>query len=250
MLSHTTHQSTCSSGTDNSQYHRVSTEFDTLILSDVHLGSNISRSTELFDFLSNSNFKKLILLGDIFADLNFKRLTFDHRRLLSYILRLPQDRQIEVVWVEGNHDHGLADLFAHLFNITVHSEYLWLQNGKRYIALHGHQFDRFVYLNPKLSSIITSLSLFIEQIDTKNKFLTKFIHSSVHAFQKISPKVAKGARIIAEEREADVIICGHTHEALHVQFDNIDYYNTGSWVKAPSTYIVITSEGVRLLDHP
>ena len=55
---------------------------DTLILSDVHLGSEVSRAREATELLSNVNFRRLVLLGDIFSDLNFRRLTSEHWKFL------------------------------------------------------------------------------------------------------------------------------------------------------------------------
>ncbi len=47
---------------------------DTIIVSDIHLGSDMSRAGELIDVLNTWTFERLILLVDIFDDLNFKRL--------------------------------------------------------------------------------------------------------------------------------------------------------------------------------
>ncbi len=82
---------------------------DTLILSDVHLGSEVSRAREASELLAETNFRRLVLLGDIFSDLNFRRLTSDHWKFLSRIRKLSNPkRKVEVVWVEGNHDQGLS----------------------------------------------------------------------------------------------------------------------------------------------
>ena len=62
--------------------------FDTVIVSDLHLGSEISRAGEALDFLQSVRFKRLILLGDIFADLNFSRLTKEHWKFLGHIRKL------------------------------------------------------------------------------------------------------------------------------------------------------------------
>src|SRR5207253_1818721 len=77
--------------------------YDTLILSDWHLGSDMSRADEARRMLRRHRFRRLILLGDIFSDLNFGRLTKQHWKFLSYIRKLSNPkRQVEVVWVEGN----------------------------------------------------------------------------------------------------------------------------------------------------
>jgi len=47
---------------------------DTIILSDLHLGSEVSRASEAMRMLKTASFNRLILLGDIFSDLNFRRL--------------------------------------------------------------------------------------------------------------------------------------------------------------------------------
>lgn len=62
--------------------------FDTIILSDLHLGSEVSRARDALRLLERHYFERLILLGDIFCDLNFGRLKKDHWRLLSYIRKL------------------------------------------------------------------------------------------------------------------------------------------------------------------
>ena len=47
--------------------------YDTLLLSDVHLGSDISRARDALAVLDSCSYRRLILLGDIFSDLNFGR---------------------------------------------------------------------------------------------------------------------------------------------------------------------------------
>ena len=43
--------------------------YNTLILSDLHLGSHTSHAREATQLLKKTTFQRLILLGDIFADL-------------------------------------------------------------------------------------------------------------------------------------------------------------------------------------
>ncbi len=77
--------------------------YDTLILSDVHLGAEVSRARAATEMLRENSFRRLILLGDIFADLNFSRLKKEHWKFLGAIRKLSNPkRNVEVVWVEGN----------------------------------------------------------------------------------------------------------------------------------------------------
>src|SRR5438477_8310787 len=138
--------------------------YDTLILSDVHLGSEISRASDALELLKSTTLRRLVLLGDIFNDLNFRRLKKEHWQFLSYIRKLSNPkREIEVVWVEGNHDHGLSDVMSHLVGIRVYQEYVWEYGGMKHLAIHGHQFDRFVSRNRVLSTFLSGIHLAMQK---------------------------------------------------------------------------------------
>ena len=138
---------------------------DTIVLSDLHLGSEVSRASDALRMLKSASFNRLILLGDIFSDLNFRRLKKEHWQFLGYIRKLSNPkREIEVVWVEGNHDHGLSDVMSHLVGIRVYQEYSWEYGGLKHLAIHGHQFDRFVTRNRVLSTFLSSIHLGLQEI--------------------------------------------------------------------------------------
>jgi UDP-2,3-diacylglucosamine pyrophosphatase LpxH len=224
--------------------------YNTLILSDLHLGSETSRAREATRVLKANRFQRLILLGDIFADLNFARLTKDHWKFLGFIRKLSNPkRKIEVVWVEGNHDHGLADIMSHLVGVRVYESYEWYYRGLKHIAIHGHQFDGFQVNRMTLSRVGTSLYLQLQKLDFKSKPLTRMIDRLNTRWLRMSPKVASGALSHARYHEAQRIFCGHTHEALHVERDGIDYYNSGGWVDSRLTYLTIDETGVKIHEY-
>src|SRR5438270_11590882 len=108
--------------------------YNTLILSYLTLDEETTHTREATLVLKENRFDRLILLGDIFADLNFARLTKDHWKFLGYIRKLSnRKRNIEVVWVEGNHDHGLANVMSHLVGVRVYDRYVWEYRGLRHI---------------------------------------------------------------------------------------------------------------------
>lgn len=121
----------------------------TLIISDFHLGSKVSRSEDLIKFLNSFKFKKLILLGDIFESLNFRKLNKDDWELLSLLGNI--SRESKVIWVAGNHDAGLTDFFTSLTDVRVRNVYKWKYQNKKYLAIHGHQFDNFLVNNAFIS---------------------------------------------------------------------------------------------------
>ncbi len=226
-------------------------QYDTLILSDLHLGAAMSRAREALEVLQKKSYRRLILLGDIFADLNFGRLKKEHWKFLGYIRKLSNPkRKVEVVWVEGNHDHGLAEIMSHLVGVKVYQEYRWDYQGQRHIAIHGHQFDDFSVSNVRLSYWVgTLLYMQLQKLDSKNKALTRFLDRLNTRWLRLSSKVAAGALAHARHHKAARIFCGHTHAALHKQEDGAEYYNCGAWIDERPTYITVAEDGVRIHEY-
>jgi UDP-2,3-diacylglucosamine pyrophosphatase LpxH len=223
---------------------------DTLILSDLHLGSECSRAREATRLLKESRFRRLILLGDIFANLDFRRLTKEQWKFLGQIRKLSNPkRNIEVVWVEGNHDEGLTEIMSALVGVQVYQEYAWEYSGLQHLAIHGHQFDRFVVNNLRLNHFWTVIYLKLQKFDLKGKPVARFIDRLNTRWLRMSSKVASGAVLHARSRGAERIFCGHTHEALQQQQDGIQYYNAGGWIDSRQTYITIGTEGVRIHEY-
>jgi UDP-2,3-diacylglucosamine pyrophosphatase LpxH len=220
---------------------------DTVILSDLHLGSEASRAREALDLLRALSFKRLILLGDIFCDLNFGRLTKEHWKFLGYVRKLSNPkRRIEVVWVEGNHDTGLSLVMSHLVGVRVYQEYAWEFAGRRHLAIHGHQFDRFVINNALLSSLGQLIFLQIQKLDFRQKRFSQFLDRLNTRWLRMSSKVATGALAHAKFRGAERVFCGHTHEILERHKSGVAYYNCGCWTSSIPSYITIDEEGVRI----
>ena len=227
-----------------------SATYDTLILSDLHLGSEISRAEQATRMLRENRFRRLILLGDIFSDLNFGRLTKPHWKFLSYIRKLSNPKRgVEVVWVEGNHDRGLSEVMSHLVGVRVYQEYEWEFEGHRHLAIHGHQFDRFAVNNLLLSSLGTFLHLQLQKLDFKGKAFSRFLDRQGAHWLRLSSKVSSGALQHARLREVDRVFCGHTHKAGTIHREGVSYYNSGSWADFPPTYVTVASEGVRIHEY-
>jgi len=224
--------------------------YNTLILSDLHLGAETSRAREATGVLKQNRFQRLILLGDIFADLNFARLTKEHWKFLGYIRKLSNPkRNVEVVWVEGNHDNGLTNIMSHLVGVRVYQQYRWEYGGLCHIAIHGHQFDGFQVSRVRLSRLGTSLYLLLQRIDFRNKPVARLIDRLNTRWLRMSSKVAAGALHYARQHGADRIFCGHTHQAIHTEQGGVQYYNCGGWVDSRMTWLTVDEQGVRIHEY-
>ncbi len=225
--------------------------YDAVILSDLHLGSEISRAREALDLLRSLSFRRLILLGDMFCDLNFRRLKKEHWQFLSYIRKLSNPkRNVKVIWVEGNHDYGLADVMSHLVGAPVYQEYIWESAGKRNIAIHGHQFDNFIIKNHMfMNRLAAQFYLLIQKLSSKGMRVARFLDRLNTCWQRLTPKVADGALAYARSHGASRIFCGHTHEAVTVVQDDVSYHNTGSWTSSRCTYVTVLGQETSIHEY-
>lgn len=223
---------------------------DTLILSDVHLGSDVSRAEEAIAVLEQVDFRQLILLGDIFSGLDFARLKRRHWDFLSTIRALSNPKQRRrIVWVEGNHDHGLSQLMSHMVGIPVYQRYVWEYGGKRHLAVHGHQFDRFINKNIFLSRFFEQFYELSQRIDGEQQKMSRWFDRFSTRWLRLSDKVAEGALAYAKAGHADRVFCGHTHEAMHRSDSGIDYYNSGCWTDTRATFLTIDRKGVHIHEY-
>jgi UDP-2,3-diacylglucosamine pyrophosphatase LpxH len=225
----------------------ATTNFDTVLLSDVHLGSEVSRAKEALRMLKTIRFRRLVLLGDIFSDLDFARLKKDHWQFLTYIRKLSNPKRgVEVIWVEGNHDRGLTDVMSHLVGIPVYQEYFWESRGITHLAVHGHQFDRFATRNALWSAMWSSIYMHLQKLDSSRKRFSRLLDRMNTAWLRMTPTVAAGAIAYAKSMGATRVFCGHTHVAIAMERNGVTYFNTGSWVQDNPTYVTIGGEGVKI----
>jgi UDP-2,3-diacylglucosamine pyrophosphatase LpxH len=223
---------------------------DTLILSDLHLGSDVSRAEDAMELLETIDFRQLILLGDIFSDLDFRRLKSEHWDFLSCIRRLSNPKQRrQIVWVEGNHDHGLSNVMSHLVGIPVYQRYVWEYGGKHHLAVHGHQFDRFINENILLSRFFEKFYETSQRLDGKEQRLSRWFDRFSTRWLRLSDKVAEGALAYAAAGAADRVFCGHTHEALQRERGGIEYFNSGSWTDQRATFLTVDLKGVTIHEY-
>jgi len=218
------------------------TKIDTLIISDIHLGDETTRCEEVIKLLRRYEYKKLILNGDILNGLRFKRLHTEHWMILSKLRNLT--KQCEVIWIHGNHD-AQSDILSRLLGIKVYNKYIWEAGGKKFLAIHGHQYDRFLHKNLLFSYSAYAAYHLIKTYD-KSGLLTGLIKEKSATWQRSSLEVARGALKLGKTIGADYVFCGHTHKIDQAEKNGVIYYNTGSWNDKPSGYIMIAGDQVKL----
>ncbi len=210
---------------------------DTIIISDIHLGSPLSRIKLLTDTLKTWRFNRLIILGDLMASSNIGRLIPDEWKLLKLISKYVNDG-VEVIWVEGNHDIGAIQPIGHLLGVEVCEAYEWLWNGKACLAIHGHAFDKMI--GGIFSKFISWFYLELLSCSWLKKHFGEELSVISRKWQRIVPDVAKGCFDLAKKYDKQIVMAGHTHFHQRMVENGIHYINTGCWVENQSTLVALT----------
>ena len=222
---------------------------DAVILSDVHLGSancQARKLTRLLDRIADGELAtaRLILNGDVFDSIDFRRLNKNHWRVLSLLRKLSD--KIEIVWLAGNHD-GSAEIISHLLGVTVQDEYVLQTGDQRLLILHGHVFDEFIETYPLLTWLADNLYRVLQWIDKTHSFAKMAKHGS-KTFLRCVKKIADGAVALAQKRGCTAVVCGHVHSPCARLDQPIPYYNSGCWTELPCTYLTVADGVVELCE--
>jgi len=213
------------------------------IISDIHLGSGVCQAKALSEFLYHiqRRTKKLILNGDLFENMDFRRLNKHHWHVLSLLRKASDD--IETIWLAGNHD-GPADIISHLLGLEMRAEYIFESGGRRILCLHGHKFDRFLDDHPWLTWVGDTIYGALQWIDKTHYFARLAKHNSKH-YLRCHATIQEEAVKYAAKKGCDAVCCGHTHHGMTSAF----YYNCGCWTENPCTFLTVNHGIIELHHH-
>ncbi len=220
---------------------------DALVISDLHLGSDNCQAGGLVTFLEQirSGEKptdRLILNGDVFDSIDFRRLRKPHWKVLSLLRKLSD--KVEVTWLCGNHD-GSADIVSHLVGVTVADEVTLTSGGRRILLLHGHRFDQFLERYPLTTAVADGMYRLLQWVDRSHTIARHAKHSS-KTFLRCAGEVRERAVEYARKKWADAVCCGHTHLPEATETGPVAYFNSGCWTERPCHYLSIDRGTVRL----
>jgi UDP-2,3-diacylglucosamine pyrophosphatase LpxH len=224
--------------------------YDCIVISDLHLGSAVCQAKLLEEFLiwAVDHCHELVINGDIFDDLNFKRLTKRHFACLKVIRRNSDRTDFRLVWVRGNHD-GPADIISHIVGVEILDEYVYENQQIRLLILHGDQFDMFTTGYPWFTEIACGIFYYIQQYMPHRA--ARWIRRISKQWQRNSQVVESRAIEYARSRGFRCITCGHTHFPLVSEREGILYLNSGSWTDyPPCPFVSVRGSDVRLEDWP
>ncbi len=223
------------------------TNYRTLFISDVHLGTRGSQAGLLLDFLRHNDADTIYLVGDIIDGWRLRSSWYwpqSHNDVVQKLLRKAR-KGANVIFLPGNHDEFARDYVGNEFGgITVVDDAIHTTaDGKKFLVIHGDQFDivvshaRFIAF---LGDWAYEAALSINGVLNRIRRSFGFSYWSFSAWAK--HKVKKAVNFIGDfettlsaeagKRGVQGVICGHIHHPTVRQIGDITYVNTGDFVES------------------
>lgn len=228
---------------------------DTIVISDFHLGTKNAKVEKLSHFLGmllENPPKRVIVAGDAFEfwSTNYKNIGAHEHQVVTKLAKL-SEAGTKIVYIPGNHDRAFRAFSRFTFGkIKIRPEYIIRHDHRKYLVLHGDEFDSFTRNHVIMSILLDQLyiflvkaSAFVRRFFGKRKSLSSKKNS--HKYAEIVEGIRALALAYARSRKLDGIVMGHTHWPEIVQNpDGLVYANAGDWLDSCS-YVVVGDE-VRL----
>jgi UDP-2,3-diacylglucosamine pyrophosphatase LpxH len=227
----------------------LTSDFKTIVISDVHLGTRGSKAKEVSRFLKQYSCENLILNGDIIDGWQLKKSGSwkrKHTRFFNRVLKMIENNNTKVFYLRGNHDDFLDQILPlQIGNLVIQNDMIYESNGKRFFITHGDVFDSvtssfrwIAYLGDIGYTFLLWLNRQVNY-HRRRKGLSYFslsqyikgkVKSAISYIDEYETELAKMAR----SRGCDGIICGHIHKAENRTIEGITYLNSGDWVETMS----------------
>lgn len=236
-------------------------KFKTVWISDTHLGNPNCQHDKLYEFLKsledengNYNVERIYLVGDIIdmTQIDHKTLWGKHRAVIKKIFRMA-DKGVQVIYIPGNHDYFARKEFlddnpegVEFKNIIIRRNDLYTNaKGEKVLILHGDEFDGVIRAYPFIYALGDYSYKFIIFVNRMQNRIRRFFGLKEWSFaQWVKHKAKRAVQFMnryeelvseeAERRDADIVICGHIHNAADLtlcQHRPIRYMNCGCWVE-------------------
>ncbi len=222
-----------------------------VFISDTHIGYRSTDLWSLLDFLRNVRCRYLFLNGDIVDSwkLELNWAWPEAATLVFQEIAIKHLMGTKVIFLPGNHDDlfRMIDPWARenwarhiglkICNTHIHKG----ADGKRWLVLHGHQFDAGI-LRAGLSRWTDKIWVEFVKLIPVSRMSTTPGGKAFSLARELAKKAGKKALAMinrfeqaalrrAHLRVTDGVICGHTHLPVIKEIgDGVIYANSGAWM--------------------
>lgn len=239
------------------------TRYRAIWISDFHLGTKRAQAELLLDFLRVTESETLYLVGDIVDNWALKKTwQWDqlHNDVIQKLLRKAR-KGTRVIYIPGNHDENFRDFAGSQFGrMAVRLSDIHIgATGRRYLVMHGDEFDGVVkyarwlaYLGDSAYEVAISTNGVLNKVRrllgrpywSLSAYLKNRVKRAVEFLSNFEHAMVREAK----RREADGVICGHVHTPEMRTIDGIEYFNDGDWVESCSALVEHFDGTFELLD--
>lgn len=227
----------------------MKTNFKTIVISDVHLGTKGSKAKEVARFLKQYTCENLILNGDIIDGWQLRKSGSwkrKHTRFFNRMLKMMEEDHTKVYYLRGNHDDFLDQILPlQIGNLSIQADMIYESCGKKYFITHGDIFDSvttnlrwIAYLGDVGYTFLLWLNRLVNYHRRKRGMpyfsLSQYIKGKVKTAVAYVDQYEEELAKMAKSKGCDGIICGHIHKAENRTIDGITYLNSGDWVETMS----------------
>jgi UDP-2,3-diacylglucosamine pyrophosphatase LpxH len=215
-------------------------------ISDTHLGTRGCNATALLDFLRETDFDTLYIVGDLIDIWSLRRAIYwpqQHNDVIQKILRKAR-KGTRVIYIPGNHDELVTSFCGAYGNIEITERATHVTaSGERVLIIHGHELDTVVQNVKWLAfagdvgyQFLLSLNPLINFV--RRRFGLGYWSLSAYAKRRVKDAVSFIGKFeaavahYAERYRVDAVLCGHIHSAAIREFGRVSYYNCGDWVES------------------
>ena len=224
------------------------------VISDAHYSH---QRGELLDFIKKIHSKQLIttqliLMGDVF-DALFGGIDFTYKENQELIELINEiSLEMEVIYLEGNHDFNLSKIFPHSKVYTIGQQPVFAYYRNTRVCLAHGDFDGAFFYRLYTALIRNSFILFIlKYLDfTFNHFILKNLDT--HLAKKDDCNKFEGFKEFIRKRlsarfECDYFIEGHFHQNSSFMVDKYNYINLAAFACNQRYFIIEYSKGNMVL---
>jgi len=221
---------------------------DTVVISDVHLGTYGCHAKELVNYLRSIRPKRLVLNGDIIDIWQFSKSYFPpaHMRVVKELMK-HLSKGVLVYYIPGNHDEMLRKFVGQrMGNLIIENKVVLEMDGKKTWIFHGDVFDVSMRHSKWIAKLggfgydmlilfNRAVNVILEKMGREKVSLSKKVKDSVKAAIAHVNDFENTVSEIGIDNGYDHVICGHIHRpeitTITTGKGSIEYMNSGDWVE-------------------
>ncbi len=247
------------------KHHDPRHDYDTIFLSDIHLGTRDCKAEEVIRFLKATTCRRLVLNGDIVDGWSLRsggRWLPIHTKFVRTVLKKMEKQGTEVIYLRGNHDDILERFLPVCFgNLRIVDEYIHETPRGDYLVVHGDGFDsvttshRWVAIaGAKGYEVLLGVNRLYNRWRAWRGLeyysLSKRVKARVKSAVSFVDRYEDQLKELAAVRGCCGIICGHIHTPADKLLENgVHYLNSGDWVESLTAIVEKTPGDFELIEY-